>query len=176
MFGVQRDRVARGIGGAGGRAEIARAGRLGDCAGLGLVQQESGVGGKDDMRGRTAPARGETGKIAGFGVTFDAGDIGFRFDRFDQAVQAARAGLKPFAFQFGHHRLNLVQAEFAIFNLARQFKRELKHRIEQRRFFGGGVQILQTLRKGGNLAHLYSTLPVRRLSRPLPPLPFMVCP
>jgi hypothetical protein len=62
--------------------------------------------------------------------------IGCRFDRFDQAVQAARAGLKAFAFQFGHHRLNLVQAEFAIFNLARQFRRELKHRVEQRRFFG----------------------------------------
>ena len=147
---VERDRVALVAGDADrGLAGVATGGGGGDRFALRVAEQEGGVGGEDDVRGRAGPARGEGVEIGGFGLGAQPGEVFLGRDRGDQPQQPAGAGLEAVAFEFGDEVGQCVERELAALDPPRQFEAELEHRVEQRGFGGAGVERLEAGVEGG---------------------------
>ena len=158
VFGIQRDAIPHGrdtVQRGGGR--VCRAGGCGNRRTLRARQQESGVGGEHNMGQRPPPARGESGKVASLGQRCHPRGIGRGLDGADKVAQAPGTGGEALGLQLGHQCFHGIKGELATFQPAGHFEAQLEHRIEQRRFCGALVQMLQALGEGGNLAHRLKT-------------------
>ncbi len=97
---------------------------------------------------RALPAGGETLKI--LAICGEAGGLG---GRGKQPPQLARARFQPVTLQLGDQRGQIVERNLAPLQRARQIERQLKHRVEQRRFARALVQLAQPGFEGGDGFH-----------------------